>query len=121
MSRKDWIWTTIIIAVIHLILVWLLTPVAGDIIFTRFDGAPYESSLDPLWLGLYFLLYLPYLIIIYSGIAIASNAPGLFAAYLANSILYGLLGAWLISKLPFMRERNQAVVDQENPGEDLVE
>jgi hypothetical protein len=106
MTRKQWVWITIVIALIHLALVWLLTPISGEIIFSRFEGNPYDSSTDPFLVGAYFFLYIPYLLIIFSGIPVGLFPPALFLLWLGNSLVYGLIGAWMISKLPFMRKKN---------------
>jgi hypothetical protein len=106
MTRKDWIWITLVIAVVHGVVTILLMPTSMDILFHRFDGNPYESPSDPILAGLYFLLNIPYYILS----ALAGpfrNLPGTyFLIYIGNSLVWGLLGAWLISKLPFMRNQD---------------
>jgi len=105
MSRKHWIWITITIAVIHGLFTFILTPISFDVLSSRFDGNEYQTALDPLWVGLFFLLHFPYYIL--------SNFTGLLRSYalthslflVANSLIWGLMGAWLISKLPFMKEQ----------------
>ena len=112
MSRKQWIWITVVIALIHFALTRILEPISGDILWTRFDGNPYKSPIDRYLLGAYFFLYIPYFLISYSAIPFLSYTPTFILAWVVNSLVYGLIGAWLISKFPFMRS--------ESPDSDVI-
>ena len=103
MARKHWIWITITIALIHGLVTMLLAPVSGDIIFTRFEGSPYDSPSDPVWLGIYFLLHFPYFILTAFAGSLRSYPATYFVIWALNSLTWGLLGAWLASQLPFMK------------------
>jgi hypothetical protein len=121
MTRKQWIWITAVIALIHLALTRILEPISGDILWTRFDGNPYESPIDRFLLGAYFLLYIPYFLISYSAMPISSFTPTFILAYVANSLIYGLIGAWLISKLPFMKEQSLELNNKGRQGDEFID
>jgi hypothetical protein len=122
MTKKQWIWITIIISLIHFALTRILEPISGEILWTRFDGNPYESPIDRYLLGVYFLLYIPYYIISFSAMPISSfTTPTLIFAWVVNSIIYGLIGAWLISKLPFMRSDSIDLDVMNNQSEESLE
>lgn len=105
MTRKRWILTTIIIAGIHWLAVYALMPVSTDVIWSRFDGNPYQSALDPVWIGLFLLLNFPYYLLS-NFLAPIKFIPGIFyLIWVGNSLAWGLLGAWLVSLLPFMRNK----------------
>ena len=108
MTRKQWIWITVALAFVHAFLAYLLMPISGDIVFSRFDGNPYASSWDPILVGLYFLLHLPYFIMknFIRPLRFLPQAPTYYLVWAVNSLLWGLMGAWLISKLPFIKNRN---------------
>jgi hypothetical protein len=107
-----------VIALIHFALTRILGPITDDILWTRFDGNPYESPTDRFLLGAYLLLYIPYFLISYSAMPISSFTPTFIFAWVANSLIYGLIGAWLISKLPFMRfESTDPDVMKDQSGE----
>ena len=108
MSRKHWIWITITIAAIHGLLTLILAPISMDVVFWRFEGNEYQSTWDPLWVGLYFLLHFPYFILINFAGPLRSFAAAHALFLVANSLIWGLMGAWLISKLPFMKEQETA-------------
>ncbi len=105
MARKHWIWITITIAILHGVVTFFLTSTAIDILFWRFDGNPYNSPLDRLWIGLFFLLNFPYYILSYFVAPVRSLQVTHYLMWVANSLIWGLLGAWLISKLPFMKKK----------------
>lgn len=107
MTRKNWIWITIFIAVIHGFLTIIIMPISSDIIFSRFDGNPYQSSWDPLWVGLFFLLNIPYYMLSHLAGPLRAFEPTYIFIWVGNSVAWGLLGAWLISKLPFMRDQEE--------------
>ena len=118
MARKHWIWITIAIAVIHIIVNLILTQISGDIIFWRFDGNPYKSPLDRLWLGLYFLLNFPYFILSYFAGPLRSFQEAYYLIWVGNSLVWGLLGAWAVSILPFMKgkkEGSSEIKEKEQP------
>lgn len=108
MSRKHWVWITIAIAVIHMILNLLLTQISGDIIFWRFDGNPYQSPLDRLWLGLFILLNFPYFFLSYFASPLRSFTEAYYPIWVGNSLVWGLLGAWAISKTPLVKGKKKA-------------
>jgi len=108
MTRKQWVLITLVLAVIHLLLTNLLImPTSMDIIWSRFDGNDYTSPWDPIWVGLYFFLNFPYLLMNYSFPQVRMLPIELtsFLLWVANSLAWGLLGAWLISKLPFFKNQ----------------
>ena len=105
MARKHWIWITIAIAVIHMIVNIILTQISGDIIFWRFDGNPYQSPLDRLWLGLFILLNFPYFFLTYFAGPLRSFTEAYYPIWIGNSLSWGLLGAWAISNMRFMKEK----------------
>jgi hypothetical protein len=109
MNRKHWILLTIIIALIHLALVWLVTPKSGEIIFSRFEGNPYNSSTDPFLVVAYFSLFIPYLLFAFSAMPLGHLPPVLFLLYIGNSLAYGLAGAWLLSKLHMMKSKQEEI------------
>ena len=110
MARKHWIWITILIALLHGLTTFFLTPISWDILFSRFEGNPYASPLDPVWMGLYFLLHFPYYILSYLAGPLKQWLPEIFYLFwVANSLAWGLLGAWLVSLLPFMKEKIEEV------------
>ena len=112
MARKHWIWITIIIAVLHGLLTIFLEPISWDILFSRFEGNPYASPLDPVWMGLYFLLHLPYFVLSYLAGPLKQLIPQIFYLFwVANSLIWGLLGAWLVSILPFMKEKKEEIAE----------
>jgi len=108
MTRKQWLWITIALAIVHAFLANLLTPISGDIVFSRFDGNPYASAWDPILVGLYFLLHFPYFIFEYflPPIRFLPPVPAHYIAWVGNSLIWGLMGTWLISKLPFIKNKN---------------
>ena len=103
MSKREWIWITIVIAVLHGIISLWVTLDSFSVAMSRFDGNPYQSPWEMVQLGLFFLLNLPYIILTYSTLGYGPGKQ--IISSVLNSLAYGLLGAWLISKLPFMRER----------------
>ena len=112
MARKHWIWITIVIAILHGLLTSFLEPVSWDILFSRFEGNPYASPLDPIWMGLYFLLHLPYFILSNLAGPLKRYVPEIFYLFwVANSLTWGLFGAWLISLLPFMKEKQDQTAE----------
>ena len=108
MNRKQWVLFTVALAIVHGFLAYLLTPISGDIVFSRFDGNDYASAWDPILVGLYFLLLFPYFIFEYflPPIQFLPPVPAHYIAWIGNSLIWGLMGAWLISKLPFMKDQN---------------
>jgi hypothetical protein len=106
MTRKQWILITIAIALIHGLIIVLIMPISWDAIFSRFDGNPYESPWEPLVIGLFFLLNFPYYLLIYFAPPIRLFPPLHYLLWVGNSLVWGLIGAWLISKLPFMKNQD---------------
>ncbi len=108
MTRKQWIWITVLLALVHTLIAYLLTPISGEIVFSRFDGEAYNSSWEPFLVGLYFLLNFPYLLMLYfaRSIWLLPSYPMYILFWVCNSLLWGLGSAWLISRLPFMKKRN---------------
>ena len=104
MSRKHWIWITLTIAAIHGIVTFILAPISMDVVFWRFEGNEYQSTWDPLWIGLYFLLHFPYLVLSYFAGPLRSYPQTYYLIWVGNSLVWGLMGAWLISMLPFLKE-----------------
>jgi hypothetical protein len=119
MTRKQWIWITILLALIHILIVGLLTPISGGIIFSRFDGEAYTSPGDSFLVGLYFLLNIPYLLMVYyfRPIRLLPLYPTYFLIWVCNSLLWGLAGAWLISRLPFMKKNNLSKINTQHQDE----
>ena len=110
MTRKQWVLITLIIAVIHLLVTnILIMPTSMDIIWSRFDGNDYSSPWDPIWVGLYFLLNFPYLLMNYSFPQFRMLPIELtsFLLWVANSLAWGLIVCWLISTLPIFKEQDQ--------------
>ena len=108
MTRKEWILITIMIAIVHGLLAYLLMPIAGDIIFSRFDGNDYNAPWEPLFIGFFLFLNFPYLLMTYPLTPIRFLPP-ILSSYLliiVNSLIWGLLITWLISKLPMFKKRN---------------
>lgn len=108
MDRKNWVWITVAFALGHTLIAYLLTPTAGEIIFSRFDGEAYSSPWNPLLVGLYFVLHFPYLLVVYFFRPAQFLPPRIvfFLVWVGNSLLWGLAGAWLVSKLPFVKKGN---------------
>ena len=108
MNRKLWVLFTVALACAHGFLAYLLTPISGDIVFSRFDGNPYASAWDPILVGLYFLLLFPYFIFEYflPPIRFLPPVPAHYIAWVGNSLIWGLMGAWLISKLSYVKNKN---------------
>jgi len=106
MTKKQWIWITLAIAVIHGVVTVMIMSTSMDIVFNRFDGNPYESPWDPILLGLFFLLNIPYYMLSNFAGPLRSFPPTYIFIWVGNSLIWGLLGAWLISKLPFMRNQD---------------
>jgi hypothetical protein len=78
--------------------------------FSRFEGNPYASPPDPVWMGLYFLLHFPYNILSYLAGPLKQWLPEIFYLFwVANSLAWGLLGAWLVSLLPFIKEKIEEI------------
>ena len=107
MTKKHWVWITIAIALLHALITGILTPISGDILFSRFDGNPYGSSGEPVLVGLYFILYLPFILVSFLLPPFRLFPAARYLLWIANSAAWGLLGAWLISKLPFMQDQDQ--------------
>ena len=108
MTRKEWILITVTIAIVHGILASLLLPISGDIIFSRFDGNDYNAPWEPLLIGLFLFLNFPYLLMTYS-LTPFRFLPPILSSYLlivGNSLIWGLMITWLISKLPMFKKRN---------------
>ena len=105
MSRKDWVWITLVIAVIHGVVTMLIMPAAFDVISSRFDGNDYESPWDPYLVGLYFFLNIPYFALNYIAPPMGFFPQAYYLTWVGNSLIWGLLGAWLVSRLPFMKKR----------------
>ena len=106
MTQKQWIWITIAIAVFHGIISFLITQNSFGVIMSRFDGNPYQSPWEMVLIGLFFLINLPYLILTYFTLG---YGPGKHIVSLVlNSLVYGLLGAWLISLFPFMKRQSDS-------------
>jgi hypothetical protein len=116
MTRKNWIWTVVILAVIHGIIIALISPRADDVLWSRFDGNPYQSIWDQISLILFFMLFIPYYLLTFFLPGPGSN-PLIHAILLAaNSLIWGLFGAYLISFLPFMKDlKPYDLNDQNNP------
>ncbi len=111
MTRKNWIWITVAIALGHTLITYLLTPIAGEIVFSRFDGEAYSSPWSPLLVGLYFVFHFPFLLVVYFFRPAQFLSPRLayILLWVGNSLLWGLAGAWLVSRLPFMKNRNPSI------------
>ena len=102
MTKKEWIWITIAIAVLHGIISFLVTYNSFSVAMSRFDGNPYQSPWEMVQMGLFFLLNLPYIVLTYFTLG---YGPGKhIISQVLNSLAYGLLGAWLVSRLPFMKK-----------------
>ena len=109
MTRRQWILITLALAVVHLVLTnFLIMPTSMDILFSRFDGNDYNSPWDPLLVGLYFLLNFPYFLMKYSFPQLHTVPPELTYSllWIGNSLVWGLIGCWLISKLPMFKEQD---------------
>ena len=108
MNRKQWVLFTVALAIVHGFLAYLLTPISGDIVFSRFDGNDYASAWDPILVGLYFLLHFPYFLMAYFIRPLRFLPPvlGYYLIWVGNSLVWGMMGTWLISKLPFMKDQN---------------
>ena len=108
MTRKQWIWITVFFALAHTLMAYLLMPISSDIVFSRFDGEAYTSPWEQILVGVYFLLHFPYLLVVYffRPIRLLPPYPTYLLIWVGNSLLWGLAGAWLISRLPFMKKRN---------------
>lgn len=109
MTWKRWIAAILIFTALHGALTHFLTPVSSEIIWSRFDGDPYQSPLDPLWGGLYLLLHIPYYLLSYI-LGWLRPTPGIYLVIWAgNSLAWGLLGAWMVSKLPFLQYKEPGI------------
>jgi hypothetical protein len=119
MDRKYWIWITVALALGHTLIAYILTPMAGEIVFSRFDGEAYSSPWSPLLVGLYFVLHFPYLLVVYFFRPVRFLPPRLvyFLVWVGNSLLWGLAGAWLVSRLPFMKKGNHPRKSDSHPTE----
>lgn len=103
MTKKYWIWTTIILAVIHGIVLSLITPYADDVLWSRFDGNPYGAFWNRPLLIFFFLLYIPYYLFTFFLPGPGSSVILHVILLIGNSLVWGSFGAFLISFLPFMK------------------
>ena len=103
MSKKEWIWITIVIAVLHGIISLWITLDSFSVAMSRFDGNPYQSPWEMAQMWLFFLLNLPYILLTYFTLGYGPGKQ--IVSMVLNSLAYGLLGAWLISLLPFMKRQ----------------
>ncbi|MCJ7715081.1 MAG: hypothetical protein MUO54_00990, partial [Anaerolineales bacterium] len=87
MTRKQWVLITVAVASVHASLVYLLTPISGEIIFSRFDGNAYASPWEQLLVGLFFLLYFPYFLMNYllDPLRFLPPVPAYYLAWGCNS------------------------------------